>query len=1758
MIVVFHMLYYVANVIWNKVKPKLLPIEETQEKSESNTILNEAPKKSQLYDLEKPADGLNNSAEYDDYNPDKDVCVYDLLSGKLTFVPPLYIQRYQAVVKVLTQEEHADKIHKIAEYGCAEFSMLKYYKKLTSVGEVLFVDIDEDLLVQKSDRVNPFLCEHLIPRQNDLSVSLYCGDVSVPDARMVGADVVIAIELIEHLYPPTLENVPYNVFGVMQPYLVIITTPNGEFNYLFDDYVEGTYRHDDHKFEWTREQFKCWAENIVARYPMYSLNISGIGPPPSDKSEAQYGHCSQMAVFTRIGERVAPTDVELSEPYKLIKQVIYPVKPPETRTREQILFDEMTYLLFSWQEDLVPLSKLYEHLQSWCDSVEELRGLLEKNCRRLVYKESEGEYYLVDDSRSQPLISDEEEDIVDDTVDQYEENITDVVNTYVDSWESWEEPASTVEESDKNVWELHKTAGEPVDIVGKSDNNVWESDNNVWESDNNWEPVNAIGKSDNNVWESDNTGKPVNIVGKSDNNVWESDNTGEPVNTVVKSDNNVWESENYAGEFDTNIGKSNNIVKEPVSSTGIDIVCGGDTAIVEESPKVVNEDGIIEYKGKVTAVTSEGNRSKAPNGPTHEELRQDKKLTKTETDTVDIDSTLNNTKTAIKNDKLSKTNTDSGVNNTKTVRRNDKLTKNNTLDTDSAGNNTKTPCKNPERSVGVKIRSANLENYIRDNLGKEYNLSPKKFRTSLDNKMDSQSSDVNNSFSHDVRDSNDTYSLLCDVTNSLIDVTDSNDVTKFNDTNSLLNDVTNSFSHDTTKFNDTNSLLNDVTNSFSHDVRDSNDTSSLLNDVRDSNDTNSLLCDVTNSLIDVTHDADVDTSDESDEEERARSEQYRHLAAAKTTLEAKIEKLKSEISNDQKAPKEALPRDELAKENSLEDVVKRVDPCLLKSELKAVKVDPCSFKSERSNEIPKVSNVTSLRGESAEEPPKTVLKNEKTEVSLLKTGAVGTNSKIEQNLIKTGTQFEKSHAFTSNASIKTFHPSEATCQSPKGRFTSEKIDRRIGQPGESSPPSKEIFNGGKASEPNPSRTESFLGSPLLKDIFNPAKASEPNPSEVYSIDASQYRNSSFPANSTLTDTSSELDSSLNLSSILVDSAESSDLDLAISYSLKSHVTEYDASTDENESQNERNEGRNDRNEGQNDENESQNEIKDVTGGIRKLDGSGDSGEVGKSDTSGGIVSKVQLTESRIESNDSKVQASDGKDQLSFSKVQTNDSRIGSNGSKIQTTDAKIHPSDSKVQINDSKVQLTKIQPTKVHKLRDITNETNFVPDRDRSAKPLPDLKPNVPETPALPLTKDITNLGLRLENLSLYSPEKMGRTTDWVNQITNAGDEAKPGQKGTRRRRSLKLESGENVNFVSGENVNFCAEDDVKCGENVTLESGGSANVNRPQGDIQTEASVASHITSQNDGVLKDSSVVNRKTSQNDDALKNSSFARVELDGNVSSSAIRKESKNEETKTEHESRETSVAIQRVSGVTEDRRLLKESLPDLLENSAKGEEIDRVKGKESDLTIKAYATATQDSANSANSEKDTIRASDGTLLLVDDTRKETDLTNKEVKDAKSSTQEDAGKKIVSGLYTKSAVNEFNDPRHETIGNVTLGVNEPRDETICNVKGVNHPRDETISDPELSGDENDDDFLSCVETTTGSFRTVSEGRCDTSDTMSMFSCRSDLDTPFESASEYGTSYYSMSSSDGSDYSDSDDTLVESDNNLTFHNQDQEDSD
>lgn len=61
---------------------------------------------------------------------------------------------------------------------------------------------------------------------------------------------------IEHLTFDDLEKLPAALFGVVKPRIVVVTTPNAEYNVLFPNFVG--FRHPDHKFEWTRSEFSDW------------------------------------------------------------------------------------------------------------------------------------------------------------------------------------------------------------------------------------------------------------------------------------------------------------------------------------------------------------------------------------------------------------------------------------------------------------------------------------------------------------------------------------------------------------------------------------------------------------------------------------------------------------------------------------------------------------------------------------------------------------------------------------------------------------------------------------------------------------------------------------------------------------------------------------------------------------------------------------------------------------------------------------------------------------------------------------------------------------------------------------------------------------------------------------------------------------------------------------------------------------------------------------------------------------------------------------------------------------------------------------------------------------------------------------------------------------------------------------------------------------------------------------------------------------
>ncbi|XP_071055224.1 dentin sialophosphoprotein isoform X1 [Onthophagus taurus] len=211
------------------------------------------------------------------------------------FDPPLYKQRYATVQQILLNEKYRPKIRKIVDYGCSELHFFVYMKHLFGISEIICVDIDEDVLREHRFNIRPLNVDFLKKRSQKLTVKLLCGSVSDPDYRVKGADAVIGIELIEHLYPDTLEALPFNIFGFIRPLLVVLTTPNAEFNVVFGR--NDGFRHFDHKFEWNRDQFEDWCRNITKRFPTYQVYFDGLGNPPNNHKKV--GFCTQYAVFLK-------------------------------------------------------------------------------------------------------------------------------------------------------------------------------------------------------------------------------------------------------------------------------------------------------------------------------------------------------------------------------------------------------------------------------------------------------------------------------------------------------------------------------------------------------------------------------------------------------------------------------------------------------------------------------------------------------------------------------------------------------------------------------------------------------------------------------------------------------------------------------------------------------------------------------------------------------------------------------------------------------------------------------------------------------------------------------------------------------------------------------------------------------------------------------------------------------------------------------------------------------------------------------------------------------------------------------------------------------------------------------------------------------------------------------------------------------------------------------------------------------------------
>lgn len=72
-------------------------------------------------------------------------------------------------------------------------------------------------------------------RKKPLFVKIFCGDALCKYEKLknMNFDAITLIEIIEHIQFEQLNQLEQNVFGFLRAPLVIITTPNYDFNYFF-------------------------------------------------------------------------------------------------------------------------------------------------------------------------------------------------------------------------------------------------------------------------------------------------------------------------------------------------------------------------------------------------------------------------------------------------------------------------------------------------------------------------------------------------------------------------------------------------------------------------------------------------------------------------------------------------------------------------------------------------------------------------------------------------------------------------------------------------------------------------------------------------------------------------------------------------------------------------------------------------------------------------------------------------------------------------------------------------------------------------------------------------------------------------------------------------------------------------------------------------------------------------------------------------------------------------------------------------------------------------------------------------------------------------------------------------------------------------------------------------------------------------------------------------------------------------------------
>lgn len=198
----------------------------------------------------------------------------------------------------MTTELHAERIETVAriaiasasesviDLGCGSGELLARLAREPRFSRLAGIDISLEVLCAARNLLD------LGADMCDDRISLFQLPFTRPDERLTGFDAALMVETLEHVPPGELSLVERNVYSLMRPGIVVITTPNREYNVLHG-MAPGEMRHPGHYFEWIRPKFRAWSSGVAQRNG-YSVAFGDIGI-----SDPWLGSSTQMAIFTR-------------------------------------------------------------------------------------------------------------------------------------------------------------------------------------------------------------------------------------------------------------------------------------------------------------------------------------------------------------------------------------------------------------------------------------------------------------------------------------------------------------------------------------------------------------------------------------------------------------------------------------------------------------------------------------------------------------------------------------------------------------------------------------------------------------------------------------------------------------------------------------------------------------------------------------------------------------------------------------------------------------------------------------------------------------------------------------------------------------------------------------------------------------------------------------------------------------------------------------------------------------------------------------------------------------------------------------------------------------------------------------------------------------------------------------------------------------------------------------------------------------------